>query len=108
MIDQVWRGKIGEIAHRRQRAIDRFALQNPCRARLAIHRFRPRRCPSIERENFRGLICEQRGYRRIECVACPLTHDSYGKLFASQHALEGGVPSDVNDSHRQGDLITPR
>src|SRR6266536_2735515 len=41
-----------------------------------------RRCLSIEREKIQRLICEQGGYRLIECVPSTLTHDSYGKLFA--------------------------
>ena len=44
----------------------------------------------------------------IERVTCALADHLCSELVAAQHALEGGVASDVNDAHRQRDLVPLR
>jgi hypothetical protein len=106
--DQVWRDKVGEIAHRRQRRIDRLALQGQPRARLAGERLLPRRSPGIERQDLRSLIRKQPADNGIERAARPLADDPRGELPAAQHSLKRGVSSHLHDPHRQWDLIALR
>src|SRR5680860_1438996 len=105
--DQVSGGEVGEVAHRRQRSIDRFALQHQLRARLAVESPLPRRPIGIEGEDFRSLVRKPLGDLWIERAARSLANDACGKLFSAQHALEGCVASHVNDPHGQRDLLAP-
>ena len=98
-------GEVGEVAHRRECAVDRLAVQRQPRTRLARERLFPRRPISIEREDLRRFVREPRGDRRIERAACSLAHDTRGELVTAKHALEGGVSRHVSDPHRQRDLV---
>ena len=60
--------QIGEVPHRGQGSVDGLALQHPMRPRLERERFVPCQGIGIEREDARGLVGEERGYRRIEGV----------------------------------------
>ena len=44
----------------------------------------------------------------IEGMTCSLVDHVGRELVTAQHALEGGVSSDVNDANRQRDLVALR
>ena len=77
-------------------------------ARLECERFVHAKGIGIEREDARSLVGKEGGNRRIERVTRPLADDAGGGLITAQHALEGGVASDVDDAHGQRDLVLLR
>jgi hypothetical protein len=102
---QVGRDQVGEVAHRRERSLDRFALEGQVGARLAGERLLPGRRLAIEGEDRGGIVGEAGHHSRIQPMARVLAHDARGVLLASQHLLEGGVRGNVDDPHRQRDLL---
>jgi hypothetical protein len=74
---QIRRNKIGEVADRGERSIDRLALPPANRLRLAGKRLLPCRSLLIEREDLVGAVDEAGGDLRIERVPRPLAHDTH-------------------------------
>src|SRR6266508_2355611 len=105
MTDEVRRGKIGEVAHRRKRAVDRVALQAHLRGRLARECFVPRGSVGPKGKDVRGFIGEPIRYLRVESTSRPLTQYARSKLRAAEHVLECGVAGDVNDPQGERDLV---
>jgi hypothetical protein len=103
--DEVGRGEIGEVPHRRESAVDRLAPQDQRRRRLTGERFVPRGCIGLEGEDLRGLTREQPSDGGVEGAPRSLADDARSPFPAAQHVLEGRVSSDVNDPQRQRDLV---
>jgi hypothetical protein len=61
-----------------------------------------------QREHVGCLVGEQSGYGRIEGVTCALANHLRCELVPAEHALEGSVSGDVDDAHRQRDLVVLR
>jgi hypothetical protein len=103
---QVGGDQIGEVAHRRERAIEPVAGEHERWARLAGERLLPGRLVLVERENLARSAAEAGGHLRVERTSRALADNARSVLGAPQHALEGGVHGDVDDPHRQWDLLT--
>jgi hypothetical protein len=104
--DEVGGSEVSEVAHRCQRALDRLTIQGAVGSWLTGQRFIPGRYVVIQRQDFGGLIGQQRGNGRIEGMSRPFPHDLSGVRFAAQGTLERGIPRHVNDAHGQRDSVT--
>ena len=89
--DEGWRDEIGERAHRRQRTIDRLALQRQRRVWLGGERLLPRRSLAIARQDLGRVVGEAGGDPRVERPSCALADDGGRALHPSQEMLDGGV-----------------
>ena len=101
---EVRRDEVGEVPHRRKRAIESLRLQHERRGRLQGEDLFPRRGALLEREDLRSLVHETGSHLRVEGVPGALAHEARGVLRAAEKTLEGGVCRDVDDPHRHGDL----
>jgi hypothetical protein len=108
MADEVVRGKIGEVAHRRESAVDRLTPKRHRRARLAGENVLPYRGAGFEGEDLRRVGREPPGYHWIEGAARSLTDDPRGEFVAAEHSLERAIAGHVSDSHRERDLTALR
>ena len=102
--------EVGEVAHRRQGAIDGVPLEAQVRERLAAPASRPRpTMPCVESDHLRcAPRGQQRGDRRVERTPGPLPHHPDRALGAAHQVLESSVPRHVDDAHGQWDLARPR
>jgi hypothetical protein len=105
---QIRRHQIGEVAHRGEPAIERLALEPQPRMRLARERLLPHRRLALEREDPLGIAGETGGHLRVERMARPLADEAHDALLTPEQALERGIHGDVDDPHRQRDLLTLR
>jgi hypothetical protein len=105
---QVRRDEVGEVAHRRQRALDRIALEHQRHAGLAGERLLPGRPPGVALQDLRRVLGEQLGDRRVERAARALADDPRGVPGAAQPVLERRVAGHVHDANGERDLLTLR
>jgi hypothetical protein len=78
------------------------------RAWLAGEGLVPRRNLLVEREDLPSIAREALRHLRVERVPGALADKLRSALNTSQQALEGGVHGDVDDAHRQWDLLALR
>ena len=62
----------------------------------------------VEREDLLGTVCHAGRDLGIERVPRALADEAHGVLHSTQQTLEGGVNGDVDDPHRQRDLLPLR
>jgi hypothetical protein len=105
MTDEVWRGEIGEVGHRREGPVDCVSLERQPRRRFTGKCAVPCGRVNIVRQDLRSMVREARGDRGIERVSSALADNARGKLPAAKHVLEHRVASDVDDSHWQRALV---
>ena len=76
--------------------------------RLARERLLPHRRLRVERKDPLGVAGEAGGHLRVERMARALANQTHDALLAPEQALEGGVDGEMDDPHRQRDLLTLR
>ena len=105
---QIRRDQIGEVAHRRERAIERLALEKQRRTWLAGERLLPDRGVLVPGEDLPGMVGEAGGDLRVEGVPGTIAGQPHDAFLASEQALEGGIHREMDDPHRQRDLVAFR
>jgi hypothetical protein len=103
--DQVRGGKVGEVAHSRQRPIDRLALKRQLRCWLAREHLIPGGRLLLNGQDLGCPIRKTLGDTGIERSPRPRSNGTGGSLTSAKYPLERRVAGDVNDPHREWDLI---
>ena len=80
---QIRRDQVGEVAHRGEPAIERFALEQQRRVRLAGKRVVPYRRVRVEREDPLGIVGEAGGDLRVERMPRALPDEAHDTLLVA-------------------------
>ena len=105
MAGQVGRGEVGEVAHRRQRAIDRVALERQLRRRFGGERRVPGRAVRVEREELLGVVGEPAATPGRTRARRARGRTPRGVLRPPTMRWKVGVAGDVHDPHGERDLL---
>jgi hypothetical protein len=76
--------------------------------RLAGERLLPHRRLGLGREDPLGVVGEACGDLRVERMPRAVPNEAHDPLLVSEQALEGGIDGEMDDPHRQRDLLTLR
>ena len=102
---QPGRDEIGEVAHRRQGAIDPVLGEGERPAWLGRERGVPDGRALVVREDLPRPVGERGDDAGVECAPRPLADHAHGGVDPADHPVERRVAGDVHDPHGERDLL---
>ena len=105
MADQVGRREVGEVAHRRQRAVDRLAFERQPRAPARRRASLPCDAPSSSATIAAASSAKHAAIAGSNAPPGPLAHDTDRPFGPAALTLRIGVSGHVGDPYRQWNLV---